>query len=284
MGGVARRGSRRRADVVRPRGDRGRRQGPPPLHAVREPPARDRRPQRDDGHHDASSAQRSASPVRVRDLRRQRLLWLSAAARSPRLDVTATDVTPRRDGSSIETYTCNLCGVSVERRRARGQRPKWCPDCRPKGPRSRRNRDHLSEYYRRRRRDQARRRLRRAARGSSGRRPLIAGSCAVCRRPTTWTARTAIRLCCSPRCVAELKRRDGRRRAMARQRGVFERDGWMCWICGRATDRAAAVPDPDAATVDHVRPLTLGGSDDEDNLRTAHFVCNSSRRGDGGGG
>lgn len=36
-----------------------------------------------------------------------------------------------------ETYTCLGCGNEAERPISRGQRPKWCPDCRRKTPRVR---------------------------------------------------------------------------------------------------------------------------------------------------
>ena len=34
----------------------------------------------------------------------------------------------------------------------------------------------------------------------------------------------------------------------------------------------------DAPTLDHVEALAAGGADDETNLKTAHFYCNSVKR------
>lgn len=47
---------------------------------------------------------------------------------------------------------------------------------------------------------------------------------------------------------------------------VFERDGFQCVYCG-------AYPGA-GLTVDHIRPLADGGTDDRDNLATACLECN----------
>lgn len=48
---------------------------------------------------------------------------------------------------------------------------------------------------------------------------------------------------------------------------VLARDGYVCWLCGRAG----------ANSVDHVVPRERGGTDDLGNLRAAHLSCNSRR-------
>ena len=51
---------------------------------------------------------------------------------------------------------------------------------------------------------------------------------------------------------------------------IHEAHEWTCHICGlRAT--------PEAAVVDHITPLAHGGSNDLDNLATAHAHCNGSK-------
>lgn len=52
--------------------------------------------------------------------------------------------------------------------------------------------------------------------------------------------------------------------------------GFRCQVpgCGRLVDLSLRVPDPDAATVDHVVPLARGGDDTWANVRLAHFLCN----------
>lgn len=63
------------------------------------------------------------------------------------------------------------------------------------------------------------------------------------------------------------------KRAPINREAIFERDGWLCGICGEPV----AVGD---ATLDHIVPISLGGSHEPSNVRLAHSLCNS-RRGDG---
>jgi hypothetical protein len=58
---------------------------------------------------------------------------------------------------------------------------------------------------------------------------------------------------------------------------VFERDGWMCALCGRDVDPALLYPHPLSASLDHRRPLALGGTHTLGNVQLAHLVCNVSR-------
>lgn len=60
---------------------------------------------------------------------------------------------------------------------------------------------------------------------------------------------------------------------------VYERDGWCCYICGcvvqRYKSQAFVGVMPDEATLDHVWPLSKGGTHTMDNVRTACRMCNS---------
>jgi 5-methylcytosine-specific restriction endonuclease McrA len=58
---------------------------------------------------------------------------------------------------------------------------------------------------------------------------------------------------------------------------VYERDGWVCGICDEPVDRAAPFPEPLSVSLDHVKPVSLGGSHTRDNTRCAHLRCNSKR-------
>jgi 5-methylcytosine-specific restriction endonuclease McrA len=55
---------------------------------------------------------------------------------------------------------------------------------------------------------------------------------------------------------------------------IFQRDGWLCWLCG--DEALADVPKdhPMRATLDHVIPLARGGAHARHNVRCAHLRCN----------
>ena len=61
---------------------------------------------------------------------------------------------------------------------------------------------------------------------------------------------------------------------------LYERDGWMCHLCDKPVDKEAHFNEDLAPSLDHLKPRSKGGSDDPSNLRTAHRVCNSTRRDD----
>lgn len=58
---------------------------------------------------------------------------------------------------------------------------------------------------------------------------------------------------------------------------IAERDGWRCGICGMPVSPQVKYPDPLQATLDHIIPVSHGGSNDPENLRLAHMGCNRSR-------
>ncbi len=55
---------------------------------------------------------------------------------------------------------------------------------------------------------------------------------------------------------------------------VFERDGWICGLCGQPIDRSRAWPDPASVSLDHVLPLAAGGEHSRANTQAAHWICN----------
>lgn len=104
---------------------------------------------------------------------------------------------------------------------------------------------------------------------------IYARYCVMC--SSTFVSRNKRgRLCSAPcRERERAKRRAGRHKK--RRVDIFERDAYRCWMCDMQCDEFARVPALNAATVDHITPRSLGGTDDADNLATACFSCNSRR-------
>lgn len=106
----------------------------------------------------------------------------------------------------VETWFCAACGVTCSRPAVRGQRPKWCDECRQ-------------------------------IRVSSGR----------------WVP-------------------------IQTRRAIYDRDDWTCGICLEPVDRKLIGTDSIwRASLDHIIPRSIGGTNDPENLRLAHFWCNSAR-------
>lgn len=60
-------------------------------------------------------------------------------------------------------------------------------------------------------------------------------------------------------------------------RQIFERDGWVCRLCGEPIDPEVRRADLDGATIDHTIPLSRGGSDTPANVTAAHNRCNRQK-------
>lgn len=58
---------------------------------------------------------------------------------------------------------------------------------------------------------------------------------------------------------------------------IFIRDGWTCWLCRQSIDPNAASKSPLSASLDHVIPLSKGGTHTRGNVRSAHLRCNLSK-------
>lgn len=64
---------------------------------------------------------------------------------------------------------------------------------------------------------------------------------------------------------------------------VFERDGWICQICGRKINKRLNWPNPLSKSIDHIIPLSKGGNDSPINVQAAHLRCNLSKNATNGG-
>jgi hypothetical protein len=57
-------------------------------------------------------------------------------------------------------------------------------------------------------------------------------------------------------------------------RDVYVRDNGICRICGEAVDVALVYPEKNSKSLDHIKPLSKGGSHTWGNVQLAHLICN----------
>lgn len=55
---------------------------------------------------------------------------------------------------------------------------------------------------------------------------------------------------------------------------IYERDGWICGLCGKKVNNRLKYPNPMSASLDHIVPLSLGGAHSKTNVHLAHLHCN----------
>lgn len=60
--------------------------------------------------------------------------------------------------------------------------------------------------------------------------------------------------------------------------GIIERDGSSCYLCGNKVDESSHYTSDYYPTIDHVVPLSKGGTHSWDNVRLAHRLCNMYKR------
>lgn len=58
---------------------------------------------------------------------------------------------------------------------------------------------------------------------------------------------------------------------------LYERDGGVCWVCGKPCNYEADPNNNEYPSIDHVIPIADGGKDLWENIRLAHRYCNSLR-------
>jgi 5-methylcytosine-specific restriction endonuclease McrA len=84
------------------------------------------------------------------------------------------------------------------------------------------------------------------------------------------------------------RRRDNhhRRRALKRAAAVgepvvfavvAERDRWRCGLCGKRVRADKVWPHPLSPSLDHIVPLSRGGTHEPVNVQLAHLVCNTAK-------
>lgn len=66
--------------------------------------------------------------------------------------------------------------------------------------------------------------------------------------------------------------------AAVRPDAVFDRDGWLCQLCGVATPKELrGSHGPTAPELDHIKPVSKGGTHDMGNLQCLCRACNSAK-------
>lgn len=68
--------------------------------------------------------------------------------------------------------------------------------------------------------------------------------------------------------------RDGATKQRYSRDDIFERDGWICYLCKLPVDKTLRFPHPGSASLDHVLTLSRGGDNAPRNVRLAHMSCN----------
>lgn len=73
------------------------------------------------------------------------------------------------------------------------------------------------------------------------------------------------------------KRRKARMGERYRFIDIAERDGWRCHLCGGKVPQREHRGRPLDPEIDHLVPVSAGGSDEPSNVALAHRKCNMSR-------
>src|SRR5262245_2563979 len=118
--------------------------------------------------------------------------------------------------------------------------------------------------------------------------------CVCVRCGLTFTTVRGSQRFCKPRCALEHYRNQNRLRIRkywheyeARKRGsiaesfssqdVFARDKWMCQLCHKPIRKSLRHPHRLSGSIDHIIPVSCGGSHSLDNVQAAHYSCNSKK-------
>ena len=58
---------------------------------------------------------------------------------------------------------------------------------------------------------------------------------------------------------------------------IYNRDKWICKICKKPVEKDLSFPNPKRASLDHIIPLSRGGTHESGNVQLAHLSCNTSK-------
>ncbi|MCC2547705.1 HNH endonuclease [Hymenobacter sp. BT175] len=117
-----------------------------------------------------------------------------------------------------------------------------------------------------------------------------AKQCKACGKDFTRTYGASIKAFCSEACRDEMARQAKRGKENHRRRArhfgvfytpinvltVFDRDKWTCQLCGIKTPKSKrGTMEPNAPELDHILPLSKGGTHEYHNVQCACRQCNS---------
>lgn len=109
--------------------------------------------------------------------------------------------------------------------------------------------------------------------------------CSYCSKPVTVPTSFTAGMVSHPECKIERKKARNRikhtrrrgYRATLRNMSVEkmgDRDNWTCHICKEPVNPLLPSNHKEGASVDHVIPLSRGGTDEPGNLKLSHWICN----------
>lgn len=172
------------------------------------------------------------------------------------------DPTARVAGEVVDGMRiCPQCGVDKRLSEYSSERESWCRPCAAAATRRFRERNPY--------------------------RPIVThiATCEYCGLKFGANAKQTLH--CSRNCAESNKwrrRKSASEKRRAALRGVdaedfdrseiFARDDWMCQLCFEPVDPSLRYPDPMSVSLDHVIPVSRGGSHSRANTQCAHLACN----------
>lgn len=117
-------------------------------------------------------------------------------------------------------------------------------------------------------------------------------TCAECGKsfkPRRYGGGKSVEKFCSKKCGnrSDMRKKHHRKRAAGEvtitRQELLLRDGGVCGICKGKINPQLSHPHPMSMSVDHITPVSLGGTNESINLQSAHLGCNSKKNNTGVG-
>ena len=109
----------------------------------------------------------------------------------------------------------------------------------------------------------------------------LAKTCRTCNQPLGYGIRKMVcEMCMQKKRLERWARKNHKRRTTGKlpsKTEVVERWGNRCHLCEKKIDLGLSGKNPLGFTFDHVIPVSLGGTNDAENIRPAHWICNIRR-------